>query len=259
MNIDANVQKIITLLLKKWKALVIFGLIGVFLAYFITANFTTLTYASSVEFLASAVDKDQEFSDSSSSAQQQVSNTSKMNYAMKMMPTYIELFKTNEFNQKVANALNKSLNTNYSASMIKGSVSIESISDTAFFKMTVTTTDADLSYQIAHQLEESVPEAMKTTNNGLVSASVEDAALKATTAQSLGYTKKCIIGFAAGIVIAAAFFILKDLIDVRIKTSEELVERYNIPVLGTVPEFEFKSASSAKKQEKDVKGGKKNG
>lgn len=255
MNIDANMQKILTLLLSKWKTLIIFALIGTFVAYFFTANFTTLTYASSVEFLAYAVDKEQEFSDSSSS-QQQISNTSKMNYAMKMMATYIELFKTNEFNQKVADALNENLNTNYSASMIKHATSIEYIEDTALFKMTVTTTDPDLSYQIAHQLEETVPNVMKTTNNGLVNASVEDTALKATTSQSLGYVKKCLIGFLAGIVLAAAFYILKDLIDVRIKSSEELTERYDIPVLGTIPEFELKGIAQSKKQENQSKGGK---
>lgn len=258
MNIDANVQKIVTLLLKKWKTLIIFALIGTFVAYFITANFTTLTYASSVEFLAFAVDQNQELSDSSSS-QQQASNTSKMNYAMKMMATYIELFKTNEFNQKVADALNENLNTNYSAALIKNSTVIESISDTALFKMTVTTTDADLSYQIAHQLEETVPEVMKTTNNGLVNVSVEDTALKAATSQSLGYPKKCIIGFLAGLVIAAAYYILRDLIDVRIKTSEELTEKYDIPVLGTIPEFETKASAQTKRQEKSSKGGNSNG
>lgn len=257
MNIDANVQKIISLLLKKWKILIIFGIIGACLAYFITANFTTLTYASSVEFLSYAVDSNQEFSDSTT-ASQQTSNTSKMNYAMKMMATYIELFKTNEFNQKVANELNENLNTNYSAAMIKNATVIESVPDTAFFKMTVTTTDADLSYQIAHQLEKTVPDVMKDTNNGLVQASVEDSALKATTAQSLGYPKKCLLGFAVGFVLAAAFIILRDLIDVRIKTSEELTERYDIPVLGSIPEFEFKSGG-AKKQMKASKGGNHNG
>lgn len=258
MNIDKNVQKIVMLLLKKIKILIAVGLVGAFIAYFYTANFTTLTYASSVEFLAFAVDKEQEFSDSTA-AQQQASNTSKMNYAMKMMATYIELFKTNEFNQKVADALNEKLNTNYSSGTIKGAIVIQSISDTALFKMTVTTTDADLSYQIAHQLEETVPEVMETTNNGLVGVSVEDTALKATTAQSLEYPKKCLIGFAVGFVIAAAYFILKDLIDVRIKTPEELPEIYDIPVLGAVPEFEFQSVSAQKKQIKAAKEEKANG
>lgn len=252
MNIDANVQKLLSVLLKKWKTLILFGLIGVFIAYFFTANFTTLTYASSVEFLAYAVDKDQELSDSSSSSsQQQVSNTSKMNYAMRMMPTYIEIFKTNAFNQKVADALNEKYNTAYSASLIKNSTAIENMENTALFKMTVTTTDPDLSYQIAHQLEETVPDILKVKNSGLVSASVEDPALKATTSQSLEYVKKCIIGFIAGLILSAAFFVLKDLIDVRIKTSEELTEKYDIPVLGTIPEFEFKTAAQIKKKEKE--------
>ncbi|MCC8073635.1 MAG: hypothetical protein LIO62_05865 [Clostridiales bacterium] len=258
MNIDANVQKIITLLIKKWKTIVIFTLLGAILAYFYTANFTTLTYVSTVEFLAYAVDSDQELSDSTTAAQQ-TSNTSKMNYAMKMMDTYIELFQTNKFNQSVADELNENLNTNYSASLIKGAVTIASVSDTALFKITVTTTDADLSYQIAHQLETSIPEAMEDANQGLVNASVEDAALKATASESLGYTRKCLIGAAVGFFLAAAYLILRDLLDVRIKNPDELPDRYNIPVLGSIPEFEIKSYSSHEKTDKKPRKEQKNG
>lgn len=120
-----------------------------------------------------------------------------MNYAIKMLDTYIELFKTNEFNQAIADDVNKENGTSYTANQIKNSLTFEIIENTAMFKITVTTTDADMSYQIAHQLETSIPDKMEETNNGLVIASVEDIALKATTSESLGYTKKCLIGFAA--------------------------------------------------------------
>ncbi len=246
MNIDANVQKIISLLLKKWKVIVLFALIGTLCAYMYTANFTTLTYTSSVEFLAFSQDSKQEFNDSST-VSQQTSNTSKMNYAIKMLDTYIELFKTNEFNQSVANDLNKQLNTSYTSGQIKGSMQIEAVENTAMFKITITTTDADMSYQIAHQLEKSIPAKMKTVNNGLVNASVEDVALKATTSESLGYPKKMIIGFGAGAILAAAYIILRDLLDVRIKSNDNLSERYGIPVLGTIPEFDFKAAAGTVK------------
>lgn len=247
MNIDANVQKIISLLLKKWKVIVLFALIGTLCAYMYTANFTTLTYTSSVEFLAFSQDSKQEFN-YSSTVSQQTSNTSKMNYAIKMLDTYIELFKTNEFNQAVANDLNKQLNTSYTSGQIKGSMQIEAVENTAMFKITITTTDADMSYQIAHQLEKSIPAKMKTVNNGLVNASVEDVALKATTSESLGYPKKMIIGFGAGAILAAAYIILRDLLDVRIKSNDNLSERYGIPVLGTIPEFDFKAAAGTAKQ-----------
>ena len=106
MNIDENVQKVVKLLLRKWKLLILFMLIGAILAGVYTAKFTTLTYTSSVEFLAAAVDPAHEISDSTGEVAR-TSQTSKMNYAMKMIDTYIEIFKTNKFCGKVAGKMNK--------------------------------------------------------------------------------------------------------------------------------------------------------
>ncbi|MBR2133242.1 MAG: hypothetical protein IJ851_00860 [Eubacterium sp.] len=245
MNLDANVQKLLMLVLKRWRLILIVALIGTMAAYFYTANFVDLTYTSTVEFLAYTQDAKQDLSDSTN-ASQTVSNTSKMNYAIKMLSTYIELFQTNEFNQTVAEQLNEENGQNYSGGVIKGAVTIETVPDTAMFKITVTTKDADTSYQIAKQLETSIPEKMNNTNNGLVGASVEDSARKATTSEKLGYPKKCAIGFLAGAVLAIAFVILRDLLDVRIKSSDELSERYGVPILGTIPEFEIKANNNSR-------------
>lgn len=249
MNIDENVMKILVALLRKWKVIVLFAVIGALVGYFYTANFTQLTYTSTVEFLAYAVDTGDELLDNgtttaSSANQARISNTSKMNYAMKMLSTYIEIMGTNEFNNMVAQDLNDRINSSYTGTTVKNALTIEGIEDTAMFKITVTTTSADLSYEIAHQLETSVPKMMKTTNNGLVDASVEDKPVKASAAGSLGYAKKCSIAAVIGIVVAAAFIILRNLLDVRIRTSEELIEKYNIPVLGSIPSFEVRNSSS---------------
>jgi len=251
LSIDENVQKIISILLKKWKLLLIFGIIGIVAAIAYTANFTTLTYSSSVEFLAYVDDSKQELSDSTNAAQSQssaayqASQTSKMNYAMKMLDTYIEIFSTNEFNQTVADEVNKSQASSISANQVKNSISISAVDNTAMFICTVSSADADLSYNIAKALEKCIPKAMEETNQGLVHASVEDRPLKAAPG-SLGYPKKCLIGAAAGVLLAAAYIILRDLIDVRIKSAEDLEEKYNIPVLGSIPEFGAHSSSNSK-------------
>ncbi|MCM1284877.1 MAG: Wzz/FepE/Etk N-terminal domain-containing protein [Acetobacter sp.] len=254
MNLDANVQKILTLILKKWKPIILVALVGALLAGIYTANFTTLTYSSTVEFLAYAQDSRQDINDATKVAQAS-SNTSKMNYAINMLDTYIEMFKTNKFNQAVADDLNKKYNATYSASYIQSSIVITKVSNTAMFKIAVTTDNADRSYQIAKQLEKSIPEKMLDTNNGVVNASIEDSAIKASASESLGYPKKCLIGFAAGAALAVVFIILRDLLDVRIRTAEELSERYGIPVLGTIPEFDLKSgqAKSSSKQKSPAK------
>lgn len=245
MNIDANVQKVLFALLRKWKLLVLFAIIGALIGYFYTANFTTLTYTSEVKFFAYANDGNDDLSSSDTSMEVvRSSNTSKMNYAMRMMPTYIQIMNTNEFYTTVINDVNNTYNANYQASIVKSAMSISSISDTAMFKVSVTTDDAELSYKIAKQLETTIPNYFKSKNQGLVNASVEDRALKASTARSLGYPKKCTIAAAVGMVLAAAYVALRTLLDVRIRSTDELTEKYSIPVLGAIPDFESKNVRS---------------
>ncbi len=249
MNIDENVRKILVSLLRKWKVIVAFALVGALLGFFYTANFTQLTYTSTVEFLAYAVDTNSEIKGSSSysNINDRISNTSKMNYAIMMLDTYIEIMNTNEFASTVAQELNNRINSSCSGNNIKNAMTIEAVENTAMFVITVTTTSNDLSYEIAHQLETEVPNMMKKTNNGLVKASVEDKPIKASAAGSKGYPKKCAIGAVMGIIVACAYIILRNLLDIRIRTSEELVEKYSIPVLGSIPNYEIKNVASSQR------------
>ena len=262
MNLDDNVQKILFAVLRKWKLIVLFAIIGALIGYFYTANFTTLTYTSKVEFLAYATDGNDDIASSNSNGESiRYSNTSKMNYAMHMLDTYIEIMqtnkfaetlvedlnatyieimKTNKFAEQLVDDMNKTYNANYDVGTVLGTMTIEKVESTAMFKITVTTDEADRSYKIAKQLETSVPKMMKNTNNGLVRSSVEDRAARATSAGSLNYPRKMIVSTLAGIIIAAAYVILRTLLDVRIKSGEELTEKYSIPVLGQIPSFEDK-------------------
>lgn len=249
MNIDENVRKILVSLLRKWKVLVVFAIIGALLGYFYTANITKLTYTSTVEFLASAVDTSSELKGTYPNVDDtRISNTSKMNYTTMMLATYIEIMNTNEFATNVAQGLNNRLNSSYTGAYIKSVMNIEAVEDTAMFKISVTTESNEKSYEIAHQLETEVPKMMKNTNGGLVQATVQDKPIKASTAGSKGYPKKCLIGAIGGLLVAAAYVILRNLLDIRIRSSEELIERYNIPVLGNIPNYEIKNTSTRSKE-----------
>ncbi|MBR6392574.1 MAG: hypothetical protein IKS12_04735 [Eubacterium sp.] len=255
MNIDANVQKILFAILRKWKLIVIFAILGALVGYFYTNQYTTLTYSSDVKFLAYATDGSDDVNENNSVEVVRSSNTSKMNYTRSMLPTYITIMETNEFNTRVISDLNEAYNSNFSSGILDGAIEIEILNDTAIFQITVTTTDPELSYKIAKQLETTVPKIMKEKNQGLVRASVEDRAIKATTAGSKGYAKKMLFSTLIAIALSAAYVVLRTLLDVRIKSSDELTEKYNIPVLGSVPNFEGRSiaANSAKGVEGYVK------
>lgn len=238
MNIDANVQKILFALLRKWKLIVIFAVIGALVGYFYTNQYTTLTYSSDVKFLAYATDGNDDVDENSSVEVMRSSNTSKMNYTRSMLPTYITIMQTNEFHVRVISDLNETYNSNFSSDTLNGALEIKNLNDTSIFQITVTTTDPELSYKIAKQLETTVPKVMKEKNQGLVRASVEDRAIKATTAGSKGYAKKMMFSTLIAVALSAAYVVLRTLLDVRIKSSDELTEKYNIPVLGSVPNFE---------------------
>ena len=51
----------------------------------------------------------------------------------------------------------------------------------------------------------------------------------------------------AGIFVAGLYAVLRDFLDVRIKGRDDLNERYNIPVLGSIPEFEQTERKTKKK------------
>ena len=249
MNIDANVQKILFALLRRWKLLVICALIGVLLGYVYTSHFTTQTYTSNVLFLCQAVDTSDEMGDNNNNNNNngqnnvRVSNTSKMNYVQNMMATYLTLMATNEFYQTVADDLNKQYGSGYTAGTVGGAMSMEEVEGTAMFKVSVTTDRSELSYNIARQLESTIPRYMKSMNDGLVKATVADKAIKSGAAESLGYPKKCAFGAIIGILLAGAYVVLRTLFDVRVRSSDELTDKYNIPVLGSIPSFESRTTA----------------
>ena len=243
MNIDANVQKILFALMRRWKLLAIFLIIGVLLGYVYTAHFTTLTYSSNVLYLAQAVDSRDEMGENSNDNNTaRISNTSKMNYVQHMMQTYIQIMSTNQFYETVADDLNKQYGSGYTAGTIRGAMTIEAVEDTAMFKVTVTTDESLKSYNIAHQLETTIPRYMKEKNDGLVKATVEDKAVKSGASESLGYPKKCALGGVIGLLLAGAYVVLRTLFDVRVRSGDELTDKYNIPVLGSIPSFDAKSS-----------------
>ncbi len=239
MNLDSNVQKILFAIMRRWKLVVLFALIGALAGYFYTANFTKQTFTSKVEFLAYATDGNDDVAAASSNGEiVRSSNTSKMNYAMRMLDTYIEIMQTNKFAETLSEDMNETYNANYDADTVLGKLEITSVESTAMFKISVTTNDAELSYRIAKQLETTVPRMMKEKNNGLVRSSVEDRAMRSTSAESKNYPKKMMLAALVGAVLAIAYIVLRTLLDVRIKSGEELTEKYSIPVLGSIPNFE---------------------
>ena len=58
-------------------------------------------------------------------------------------------------------------------------------------------------------------------------------------------SKNTVIGLLVGLVLAVIVNLLRELLDTRIKNEEDLSRRYDIPILGVIPDF---SGNSRKKR-----------
>ena len=88
-----------------------------------------------------------------------------------------------------------------------------------------------------------------------------DTAQISTTPVSPNVRLNTILGGLFGLVISVAFITLRELFDVRVRTGDDLVQRFSYPVLGTIPEIfvSYDSEGSSDGEDTHETGAKDNG
>ncbi len=237
-EMEIDLKKILLMVKKKWKAFVACGLIGVLAAFLVATYLIAPKYTSKVEFYA-YVKNDGEIPVSDNAGGASVANT-QSTFTIKMVPTYLTFLQTDDFYENIKEATNLDL----TASQIKGMITYAQTQDTSVFKATVTSNNAETSKKIADYIGEAAPRVISQTSDGLVNVKVIDPAVKGL-AEKASYPMYCAVGLLLGLGLAFAYALIRDMLDVHFKTEEDLATRYNIPLLGAVPDFESKSARKA--------------
>ena len=49
--------------------------------------------------------------------------------------------------------------------------------------------------------------------------------------------KNTAVGFLLGLLLAAAFVVIRELTDKRVRSESDLEEQFGIPVIGTIPDY----------------------
>lgn len=234
---EIDIQKILQIVQKKWKVFVACGLIGVIVAFLFASYGVAPKYTSKVSFLAYVKNDTVEVNDSTGGA---ASANTKSTYTIKMIPTYITLLQTDDFynNLKTASGVDMTIG------QLKSAITYQQTQDTTIFSVSVTTGDADASKKIADYISEAAPKAIQESNdNDVTTVKVIDPATKGL-AQKANVVMYAAVGLILGLALAFAYALIRDMLDVHFKTEEDVTSRYNIPLLGSIPDFE--SASSRK-------------
>lgn len=101
----------------------------------------------------------------------------------------------------------------------------------------VTSTDGELSAIIANIIRERAAEVYKEIVEGGVVKTVNEAMVP-TQPSSPNLLKNTLIGFALGLFLSCAVVIIAELVDTKIKPTDDLMQMYGIPLFAEIMDFE---------------------
>ena len=160
-------------------------------------------------------------------------NANAITGAANLLPTYIDVIKSKTFLTTVSD----DLDNRYSVEKINSMLSLEAVTDTNIIKIEVVNEDSHVAYLVCSSIVNNASNEIARVFGG-GSTKLTEYPEEAKTAEPLHTGRNAAIGFLVGAVIAMLIIFLVNLFDTRVKSKDELVARYNLPVLGEIPSLE---------------------
>ena len=225
-EIEIDLQRIFDALLNRAWLLAITAVVCAVLTFLGTLFFVTPKYQSTAMFYVN--------NNSLSLGEASLSiSSADISASRGLVKTYIVILNTRE----VLNDVIDYADVDYTYSQIKGMITAEAVDSTEIFRVVVTGEDPAEAERIADAIAHILPKRISTIIEG-TSAKVVDSAVLPSGPSSPNYAKNTVIGFLVGLVLMAAFVILRELMDITICQEEDIAQSCKHPVLAAVPDME---------------------
>ena len=211
---------------------IIFGLIAYALSEFLFVK----KYESSVTLVVNneVIEDDATADNSDKSGEKTLA--SDITASQELVPTCIEIIKSDKILEYVSDEIERKTDKKYSAYKIRQILTVEEITNTYIIKVTVLDPDTVVAREIANEIGKATEQQL---NLYIPRSSVKilDQAKVSSNPASPNVHNNTILGALLGFVLSISFIILKELFDVRVKSADDLVTRFELPVLGSIPEI----------------------
>jgi len=224
-ELEIDLKRLFSALLDKAWLIGIVSILCAVIAFAGTFFFITPTYQSSAMFYVNNTDIS-------------MGNTtltltpSDISASRGLVDTYIVILKTRETLLDVIDYAD--VDISYSA--LRGMIQAAAVDETEVFRVTVTSTDPYEAEKLANAIAYVLPKRISIIIEGS-SAKVVDAAVVASAPSSPSYTKNTMLGFLVGLVLAAGVVVVLQLLDVTIRTEEDITQSCKHPVLAAIPDM----------------------
>lgn len=225
---ELSIKEILNLVFHKYKLILALPLIGAGALFLCSKIVMSPVYTSYVKL----------YVHSGTSEAVVAESLSELNYAQKVVNTYISFLQTKVYYTKVLDQTK----LNYTIEQLDEMTHIESVNGTEIFQISVTSNSAENSYQLTKAMEKIAPELIGDYTNNISISVVDPAVLpdKPAGPNVMVYT---LFGGVFGLVLAFTIVLLIMVLDVKVHDEDELTKKYNLPVLGNIPNLDTNKTS----------------
>ncbi|MEB5677416.1 Wzz/FepE/Etk N-terminal domain-containing protein [Mammaliicoccus sciuri] len=220
MEETIDLSKLLLILKKNMKYLIILPIVFLALSIVITFIFMTPKYSSSTQVLVNQKETDNQIM-----AQQVQSN-------LQLVNTYSEIIKSPRILDKVS----KNLKGKYSSKEISGMLTVSNQAESQILNIAVENESREAASKVANEIanvfSKDVSKIMNVDNVSILSKA--DTNGNQISPQPL---VNSVVGIFLGLIVALIIIFLKEILDKRIKTEEDVAEVLDLPVLGTIQDF----------------------
>ncbi len=218
---DFSIKEIISIVYKHFVFLVICTLAGFALLFAVSKFMMKPTYTASVQMYVNS-------GDTAASI-----DLNDLNYAQKVVNTYINLLQTKVFFQRVL----EESGLNYTLDQLSQMTRISTVNNTEIFRISVTAGLAEDAYGLAAAMQRLAPEVIQNIRAS-AQISVVDPVTMPMAPSGPKVILNTVIGGFAGLILSLAAIFLWEIIDINVKNAEDLKQRYHRPLLGEIPGYE---------------------
>lgn len=236
--VEVDLREILRVCLRKLWLILLSALVLGVAVYLYTAFFVNPQYITGASFYVN---------NSLQSGESQKISSSDLATSQRLVLTYVNIIKSDTVLEKVIDEIELDM----TASQLRGIMTAESIDDTEMFKVQISHEDPQLAARIANAIATVAPNEISNIIVGSTTK-VVDRAKVPTSPYSPNRMQNALLGALVGMVLAVAYIVIRTLMDVRIKSEEDLAAISSVPVLGSIPEFdqETKNTYAAPKTER---------
>ena len=222
-----KINDLFNLFLKRWWVVLIAGVVMGMISYLYSVYLVDPMYTS----------KGTLYVVNNSENQLKTYTTYDYTLSVQLVNTYSEILKSDTFCQTIS----KRLNSKVSASQVKAMLKMSGVGETEILQVSAVSKNPELAREVVQEVLNNAPqEIMRVVKAGSVEI-IDNAALP-TTPTSPNVRNNTLLGFLIGIVLSAVGIYVLEMFDTTIKDEEELAVKYQLPVLGVIPDLMKKSS-----------------